>query len=307
MLIPGGTGFLGSAVTEVLVARGDEVVVLTRGSDKARGPVSFVHWDGRTEGPWVDGLGDIHAVVHLSGKRVDCLPTKSNIRKLISSRVEPVLAVGEAVASGKITPEVWVQISSLAIFGEGGEAVIDESTTPSGVGPPQMVQVCLAWESAVGVATATVDRTMILRGGIGLGGTGDPATARLLFLARLGLGGRIASGKQWVSWISLDDFVNVILRSIDDDTMSGVYHATSPNPVRNAEMMSTYRNLAGRKWGIPSPRFVTKIGALALGSDPALALTGRRVVPRRLLEAGYEFEHPDFADAAALAVGAVPK
>lgn len=302
VLVPGGSGFLGTALARRLVGRGDEVVVLTRNRGQRHDGVAYVHWDGQSLGRWVEEIGRADAIVHLSGKRVDCLPTKSNVGKLISSRVGPVLTVGRALAASDERPATWVQVSSLAIFGEGGEKLIDEHSQPSGVGPPQMVQVCLAWESAVEKATELVDRVVVLRGGIGLGGDDDPATKRLLFLARWGLAGKIGSGQQWVSWVAIEDFINVVVRAIDDESMTGVYHVTSPNPVRNTEMMATYRRLAGRSWGLPSPRLVTRVGALILGSDPALALTGRRVFPTRLLEEGYEFDYPDFGEAAARSV-----
>ena len=212
------------------------------------------------------------------------------------------MAVGQAVASVEHPPPVWVQMSSLAVFGDGGDRVIDEETVPSGVGPPQMVQVCLAWEAAFQRATVAIPRTVLIRAGIGVGGRGDPPTERLLTLARAGLAGRVASGQQWISWIALEDFMAVLLRAIDDDTMSGLYHATSPNPIRNEEMMETYRKLAGRRFGLRSPRLVTQLGARLLSSDPALALTGRRVFPTRLLDEGYEFAVPHFSEAAAQAV-----
>jgi uncharacterized protein (TIGR01777 family) len=249
-------------------------------------------------GEWTAVLEGADAVVHLSGKRVDCRPTRRNVTELISSRVDTVRAVGEAIQRCDSPPPVWVQSSSLAIFGEGGDELIDEHTLPSGRGPAQMVQVCLAWEAAFATATAGVSRTVLLRAGIGVGGSGDPATDRLTWLVRHGLGGRAGSGRQWVSWVALDDFLDVMVRAIDDETMAGLYHVTSPNPVTNAEMMATYRALLGRGFGLSAPVPVTFLGALLLGSDPALALTGRRCVPTRLLAEGFEFSLPTFREAA---------
>jgi uncharacterized protein (TIGR01777 family) len=291
-------------LTKRLVARGDDVTVLTRGAPSSGERLTFIHWDGKHHGAWTDAVDGADAIVHLSGKRVDCRPTTANVNELITSRVQPVLAVGRAVDAASVRPKVWVQISTLAIFGEGGEEIIDESTQPSGVGPPQMVQVGLAWESAARTATSKMARFVLLRGGIGLGGSGDPATKRLIALARWGLGGKIGSGRQWVSWVSADDFIDVILRAIDQQTMSGLYHVTSPNPVRNAEMMKTYRELVRRRWGLPSSSLITKVGACIIGSDSALALTGRRAVPTRLVAEGYRFRYPHFAQAADLAVTA---
>lgn len=301
----GGSGFLGRSLTERLTARGDRVTVLTRARAASGEGWEHVHWDGRNPGDWTHVLEGADAAVHLSGKRVDCRPTRRNVDELISSRVDPVRAVGDAIRTCEAPLPVWVQASSLAIFGEGGDRLIDENTLPSGRGPAQMVQVCLAWERAFSEATVAVERAVLLRMGIGLGGTGDPATERLTWLVRRGLGGRAGSGKQWVSWVALDDLLSVMVRAIDADAMAGLYHLTSPNPVTNAEMMATYRELLGRRLGLPAPEPITFLGATVLGSDPALALTGRRCVPTRLLAEGFEFSVPTFREAAENALASI--
>lgn len=302
IVMPGGSGFLGRNLRDRLVARGDSVVVLTRGAPGSGRGWESVHWDPSALGEWVSVLDGADAIVHLSGKRVDCRPTKRNLAELISSRVGPVRTVGRAWSQIAKPPPVWVQLSSLARYGDGGETIIDEHTVPFSDGPPQMVQVCTEWEAAFASVSRQVPRAVVLRAGIGLGGSGDPATERLMWLARMGLGGKVSSGEQWVSWVSIDDFMAVLIRAIDDDTMEGLYHVTSPNPIRNRDMMATYRRLVGRRFGLPSPAWMTNIGAWLLGSDPALALTGRRAVPTRLLAEGYQFAMPDFEEAAALAV-----
>jgi len=302
IIIPGGTGYLGRALAAPLIERGDDVVVLTRGAGRVDAGVRFVHWDAETVGDWAEHLDGADAIVHLNGRRVDTRATRRNIDELIASRVQPVRAVGLALDRCTRRPNVWVQSSSLAIFGEGGDDVIDESTTPSGIGPREMVTVCLAWEAAFRQACAAIERAVLLRMGIGLGGDGDPATAKLAKIVRLGLGGTVGSGRQWVSWVHLDDLLTVMLRAIDDATMSGTYHVTSPNPVRNADMMAIYRRLLGRPLGIPAPAIVAKLGAPLLGSSASLALTGRRCLPARLLDEGYAFRVPDFETAAGRAL-----
>jgi hypothetical protein len=298
VVVPGGSGYLGRALAERLVARGDDVVVLTRGAGRPGDPWRSVTWNGETLGDWVAELDGADAVVHLTGRRVDVRATRRNIDELISSRVQPVSLVGRALGRCSNPPPVWVQSASLAIFGDGGDAIIDEATTPSGVGPREMVTVCLAWESAFRQATESVPRSVLLRMGIGLGGTGDPATAKLAQITRMGLGGKVASGRQWVSWVGLDDVFGVMLRAIDDPSMHGTYHVTSPNPVTNEQMMAVYRRLLGARIALPTPAFVAKLGAPLLGSSASLALTGRRVVPTRLLAEGFRFTQPDFEDAA---------
>ncbi len=280
------------------MGRGDEVVILSRDEGRQIEGARTVVWDAESIGPWASELDGADAIVHLTGRRVDVRGTARNIDELISSRVQPVRVVGEAIERCARPPRVWVQSSSLAVFGDGGDATLDEHSTPTGIGPREMVTVCLAWEGAFHQASAAVERTVLLRMGIGLGGRNDPATAKLAQLVRFGLGGRVGSGRQWVSWVGLDDLLTAMILAIDDDTMTGTYHVTSPNPVTNAEMMSTFRTLLGRRVGLASPAWLARMGAPILGSSASLALTGRRVVPTRLLEHGFTFEQPDFEPAA---------
>jgi uncharacterized protein (TIGR01777 family) len=287
-----------------LVERGDDVVILGRGGGSPVPGTRTAMWDAENLGPWVDELKGADAVVHLTGRRVDVRATKRNIDELIRSRVQPVRLVGEALKLCNTPPRVWVQSSSLAIFGDTGDEVIDEDSTPTGIGPREMVTVCLAWEAAFRQGSRPADRTVLLRMGIGLGGRDDPATTKLAQLVRWGLGGRVGSGRQWVSWVGLDDLVQAMLLAIDDETMTGTYHLTSPNPVTNAQMMATYRRLLGRRFGLSSPALVARLGAPLLGSSGTLALTGRRVVPTRLLERDFIFRQPDFELAARRALEA---
>lgn len=295
-VLVGGSGFLGAQVRRHLLERGDEVTVIGRGAE------SDAVWDGRTLGPWSAALDGADVIVHLAGKRVDCRPTRANIDELISSREGTVNLVGAALARVERPPQHWVQLSSLAIFGDTGDEVVDESTTPSGRGPRQMVEVCRRWEAAYESATAGVTRRVLLRPAIGIGGPGDPATRRLVLLARLGLAGPVAGGRQWVSWIGGDDLLTLLVRAIDDPHMTGLYHLTSPTPVRNDELMAAYREAVGARFGVASPAAVTRLGAWLLGSDPELALTGRRAVPTRLLDEGFRFRQTDIADVVARAV-----
>lgn len=302
IVLAGGSGYLGRHLSRRLAARGDDVVVLTRGRPGQRDGARFVHWDGTTVGAWGEEVDGADAVVHLAGKRVDCRPTSSNVDELIRSRVQAVRAMGEAVEACARPPAVWVQLSTLAIHGDAGDHVIDDRTPPSGLGPRQMVTVALAWETAFRQAVVGAPRSVLLRAGIALGGADDPATARLRQLARLGLGGPVAGGRQWVSWLALDDLLRIILRAVDREDMRGLYLATAPTPVTNAEMMRTFRQLVGRRIGLPAPAVLTRMGAWAMGSDPALALTGRRGVPRRLVDEGFEFEVTRFREAVRLAL-----
>lgn len=299
VVLAGGSGYLGSHLTPRLVAAGYDVVVLTRRAPARRNGVRFVHWDGRsTSGRWVDELAGAAAVVNLAGRSVDTRPTPRNIDELARSRVEPTAAIGTALGLVTAPPPVWVQLSTLAIHGDAGEEVVDDHTPPPTDGPRQMVAVASAWEDAFRQARGRVERAVALRLGIVIGGD-DPATRRLTQLARCGLAGPVAGGRQWVSWIALADAMRVIERSIEDPTMRGTYVACAPRPVRNDELMRTVRAHVGRTLGLPAPAALVSLGAWLLGSDPQLALTGRRGRPRRLLEEGFRFEVEHLARALA--------
>ncbi|WP_189242010.1 epimerase [Planobispora rosea] len=285
IVLAGGTGALGRSLCADLAARGHEPVVLTR-RPAATGPHRQIGWDGDLAGELAGAV-----LINLAGEIVDRPPTPANIDLLTRSRVGPTRALAEAAANG--APALWIQLSTLAIYGEGGETVLTE-TSPPAEGPPQMAGVARAWEAAA--AGVPCDRQVILRTAV-VFDRDTPALNRLTGLTRWGLGGRVGSGRQWVSWLHIDDFQAVVRLVIDDPAWSGVLHATSPSPVRNAELMRTFRRVLGRPPAPPTPEFLVRLGARVLRTDPALALTGRRCLPARLTEAGFAFRHPDLAGA----------
>lgn len=302
IVLAGGSGYLGGQLARRLRDRGDEVVVLTRRARPTHDGIRYVPWDGRTVGDWASALEGAAAVVNLAGRRVDVRPTRRNVAELTRSRVEPTRALGDAWRQLDRPPGVLVQIATMAIHGEGGETVIDESVPDPATGPPQMTGVAAAWEAAFDTAATDAGRAVLLRCGVAIG-PGDPATAHLAWLARLGLGGTIGRGTQWVSWVAVADLLAVVERAIDDPAMAGTYNLTSPRPVRNAQMMAAVRRAVGRRWGLPIPAPFVVLGTWLLGSDPALPLTGRRGHPRRLLDEGFEFTTPDIETALATALG----
>lgn len=292
-VIAGGTGSLGRRVADDVASRGHEVVILTR---SARSEIAHrqVAWDGRTVGAWASELEGA-VLINLAGELVDRRPTERNIELLRRSRVEPTTALVRAAEELEAPLSLWVQMSTLAIYGDAGQGIVEEGHAVAD-GPPQMAGVARPWEAAA--RGARTDRQVVLRTGIVLD-RGAPAFERLTHLTKLGLGGRIGSGDQWVSWIHIDDFLAALRFVCETSTMAGVVHVTSPNPIQNREMMSTLRSARHRPWSPPTPTPLVHIGAVLLRTDPALALTGRRCVPRRLVDEGLDFEHPTFAGALA--------
>lgn len=291
IVIAGGSGSLGRRISAHFASGGDEVVILTR-SPRSGSPYRQLGWDGLTLGPWAHELAGA-ALINLAGELVDRRPTPANIELLKRSRVKPTEALVAAAASLDEPPAVWVQASTLAIYGDGGETVLDETSSPAD-GPPQMAGVARAWEEAAGGAHAS--RQVVLRTGIVLD-RGTPALDRLTGLVRWGLGGRISTGRQWVSWIHVADFLSVVERVVHGRHLAGVVHVTSPNPVRNAELMAALRRVLRRPPAPPTPTALVRLGAVVLRTDPGLALSGRRCVPGRLIHDGFVFAHPEILPA----------
>jgi uncharacterized protein (TIGR01777 family) len=290
IVVAGGSGALGRRLCADLTDRGHEVVVLTR--TPRPGPHRQVAWDGVTVGPWAAELEGA-AVVNLAGELVDLRPAARNIALLTNSRVAPTLALRAAAEKLDAPVPVWLQASTAAIHGDAGETLIDEDTPPAD-GPPQMAGVARAWEEAA--AGARAERQVVLRTSIAFD-RDTPALNRLVRLTRFGLGGRIAGGRQWISWLHIDDWLAIARWSlgVEHDAApppSGVLLATAPHPVRNAELMATLRRRLHRPPAPPTPEPLLRLGALLLRTDPALALTGRRAVSKRLAEAGFRFRHP---------------
>lgn len=294
VVLAGGSGALGRRLCTDLTERGHDVVVLSR--TPRPGPFRQVAWDGVSVGPWAKELEGA-AVVNLAGELVDLRPTPRNIELLTRSRVQPTLALRAAAEQLDAPVPVWVQASTAAIHGDAGETLIDEDTPPAD-GPPQMAGVARAWEDAATGVRA--DRQVVLRTSIAFD-RGTPALDRLVRITRFGLGGRIASGRQWISWLHIDDWLAITRWSLGVDgptpPPSGVLLATAPHPVRNAELMATLRRVLHRPPAPPTPAPLLRLGAVLLRTDPALALTGRRAVSRRLADAGFEFRHPHLDEA----------
>ncbi|HWF82328.1 MAG TPA: NAD-dependent epimerase/dehydratase family protein [Streptosporangiaceae bacterium] len=210
IIIAGGSGGLGRRISADLGGRGHEIVVLTR-TARPGSANRQIEWDGKTAGPWADELAGA-AVINLCGALVDRPPTAANIALLTRSRVEPTRALVQAAAGIATPPAVWVQMSTLAIYGDAGDTVLDESARPAD-GPAQMPGVARPWEEAARDARAA--RQVILRTGVVLDPL-TPAMKRLTGLVRFGLGGRIGTGRQWVSWLHFADFQAIVRACLDD-------------------------------------------------------------------------------------------
>ncbi len=287
VVIAGGSGFLGTSLARHLSAAGVQVSILSHNLPK--GPWPHIAWDARTLGPWHIPIDGADAIVNIVGRTVDCIKTPDHRDEILRSRVEATRVLGQAVRQMKKPPKVWVQMSTAHIYGDPPAAVCTEdSSFGEGLAP----FVARAWEAEFDAAALPGMRRVILRTGFVLG-RGGGALPRLTKLAKFGLGGTVGRGRQGMSWIHELDMNRLFERAITDPSMQGVYIATAPNPVSNAEFMHKLRKSVGMPIGLPAPAWLVRIGApLLMRTDPELAIYGRYCVSRRLREEGFDFEFP---------------
>lgn len=298
VVIAGGSGFLGLSLATHLASKGWQVVVLSRNPPRREGPWRHVKWDARNLGEWSRAIDGASGLVNLVGRSVDCIKTPDHRDEILRSRIEATRALGRAIRSVDAPPQVWVQIGTAHIYGDPPDVTCTEDS-PFGYGLAPFVGE--AWESEFKQAVLPTQRGVVLRTSFVIGrdrGAGGGALARLLPLARFGLGGRVGSGTQGMSWIHEADLNRLFERALTDNRMKGAYIASSPNPVSQREFMKTLRRVAGIPIGWPAFSWMVRIGApLLMRTDPELALYGRYVVSTRLQEEGFEFQFPYLEDA----------
>jgi uncharacterized protein (TIGR01777 family) len=265
ILVTGATGFVGRALVAALSARGDRVREISRSGAS--------NWDNLP--------AEADAIVHLAGENVAQRWSAATKQRIIDSRV------GGLKKLSRVKTSVLVSASAIGYYGDRGDELLDETATP---GSDFLASVCVDWEKAALAAGAP--RTVLLRFGLVVGKGG--AMDRIVPPFRLGMGGRLGSGKQWMSWIQLDDLVAILLRAIDSPSMKGVYNAVSPGAVRNEEMTQEIAATLGVKARLPAPEFALK---LAFGEMASMLLGGQHVVPERLESEGFSFRYPSVIEA----------
>jgi uncharacterized protein len=294
IIISGATGLVGRALVRSLLADGHAVTKLVRGgSQEFRAPgTSAVRWDparGEIEAAALEGHD---AAVHLAGEPVsEGRWNEEKKRRIRDSRVQGTGLLAEALSSLAAKPRALIAASATGFYGDRGAEMLDEGSAPGG---DFLSRVCQEWEGAARPAEAAGIRLAHLRIGVVLSGEGG-ALPKMLTPFRLGLGGRIGGGGQYMSWVALEDVVSVIRRAVVDETMSGPYNVVAPAPVTNEEFTRTLGRVLNRPTVFAAPAFALRLvyGEMA----DALLLSGARVYPRRLAEAGYEFARPDLEGA----------
>ncbi len=302
IVIPGGTGHVGTVLARAFHEAGHDVVVLSRSPRSA--PWRMVRWDGRTTGPWAAELEGADAVINLAGRSVNCRYGAKNRREIMDSRVESTRIVGEAIAGAAVPPKVWFQASTATIYAHRYDAPNDEFTGSIGgtePGAPDTwrfsIDVATRWEQTMNEAATPLTRKVLLRSAICMSPEEGGPFDILLRLVRLGLGGRSGDGCQYVSWIHDRDFVRSIFWILEHPEMEGPVNICSPNPLPNAEFMRALRAAWGIPAGLPATDWMLEAGAVLLRTETELILKSRRVVPAKLPASGFSFEFPDWMEA----------
>lgn len=295
IILAGGSGFLGQALAKRFDEGGSEVVVLTRAPHGRADRVKEMPWDGKTVGEWAKLVEGAGAVINLTGRAVDCRYTAANRRVIIASRVDSTRVLGEAIARCTQPPRVWLNSSSATIYKHTFTTPMDEAGE-TGATPAARdefsVEVIREWERALDEARTPATRKIALRITMVFGAAGGvyPVLRRL---ARFGLGGRMGSGEQFVSWIHIVDFLRAMEWLLAKDDFNGPVNLAAPNPLPNAEMMRLMRESVNVPIGLPATEWMLETGAVLLRTETELILKSRRVVPGRLLAAGFQFQFPE--------------
>ncbi|MGD9905179.1 MAG: TIGR01777 family oxidoreductase [Vicinamibacterales bacterium] len=292
IVVAGGTGFLGRALVGALAAAGHDVSVLTR---RARSRDDIVWTPDGASGPWAGALVGVDAVVNLAGEGIaDARWTPARKRALVDSRRDATASLVEAVLGLPRPPRVFISGSGIDIYGPHGDDYVTEATPP---GHDFMASMATAWEQAAAPVAACCP-LVLLRTSMVIG-RGGGALARMLLPFKLGVGGRLGSGRQWMSWIHLDDWVALTTQLLTDPAATGPFNLTAPGPVRNEEFTRALGRALGRPTVLPVPAFALR---LALGELSDVLLTGRRAMPAKADAIGFRFRYPRIDEALAASV-----
>jgi len=306
LVIPGGTGHLGKLLVASFGQQGDEIVVLTR-TPRSEGCAGarVVAWDGRTIGPWADEIDGADAVINLAGRTVNCRYTRANLKQMMDSRVDSTRVIGTAIERSSHPPAVWLQMSTAAIYAHRFDAPNDENTGQVGGEEPDAptrwrpsIEIAKAWEETQCEAIAPETRKVALRSAIVMSPEAGGPFDILLHLTRWGLGGAIAGGRQFVSWIHDRDFARAVEFLLERKEVHGPVNLAAPHPLPQGDFMAALRAASGARFGLPAAKWMAEIGAFFLGTETELVLKSRYVVPGRLLDAGFAFHFYEWPAAA---------
>jgi uncharacterized protein (TIGR01777 family) len=301
IVVSGGSGFIGRLLTPKLVAANYDVVVLSRSPRSTAETIRQVRWDGRTLGDWTEELDGARALINLAGRSVNCRYNERNRREILESRVDTTRVLGEAITRCQHPPRVWLNASTATIYKHTFDRPMDEATGVIAATPEAKdafsIEVARAWEQTLNEAHTPATRKVAMRTAMVFAPSEGGVFRVLRRLTRYGLGGPVAGGHQFMSWIHEDDFCRVVEWLIGRDDFSGPVNVASPNPIPHREMMRILRQICRAPFGLPATRWMLEVAAFVHRTEAELILKSRRVVPGRLLAAGFQFRFPKMEDA----------
>ena len=288
--LTGATGFIGRKLLERYPCDRHSLIVLSRKDPGFDPLIHFVPWDPMKEAPGTETLDRAEAVIHLAGEPVAQRWNDDVKRRIRESRVVGTRNLVDGIARTRHKPKVLICASAIGYYGDRGEEELTEASKP---GTGFLPEVCVEWEREADRAEQFGVRVVKLRTGIVLGRGGGALEAMLLPF-KMGVGGKLGSGRQWMSWIHVDDIIGMIAFAIENPNVRGSINGVSPNPARNAEFTKALGSALSRPTILAVPGFAAK---LALGEMAGVVLSSQRVKPKAALDAGFGFAHPDLAAA----------
>jgi len=271
--------------------KGCDVVILSRREARSivstDGKIYYKKWDGETIDEWADSFENALAVINLAGRSVDCRYTEENKTEILNSRINSTKVIGEAINKCENPPKIWLNSSTGTIYRYSEDKEMTEKTGEIGEG--FSVNVATSWEKTFNEIQLPKVRKVLMRTSIVIGKNGG-AMSPLVQLTKLGLGGFQGNGNQYISWLQIMDFCRIVEWLIQNESAQGIYNVVSPKPVKNKEFMKTLRKILKVPIGLPAMKWMIEIGAFFMRTEPELVLKSRRLVPKRLLQEGFEFE-----------------
>lgn len=303
IVLAGGSGQIGTILARDFHSRGHEVIILSR--SPARMPWKVIQWDGECLGDWTKAVDGADVVANLTGRSVNCRYTAKNRMEIMSSRLRSVRVIGEAIRQAQRPPKVWLQASTATIYSHRFDAANDDESGVLGGFEPNVpdtwrfsIDVARSWEGVFEQVSTPNTRKVLLRSALTVSPDKGGLFDYLLWLTRLGLGGTVGDGKQFISWIHHRDFVRAIDWIIEHEKLSGPIILAAPFPRPNAEFMTELRQAWGMPIGLPVSKWMLELGTIFLRTESELVLKSRRVTPSRLLASGFTFEFPEWPKAA---------
>ena len=287
IILAGGNGYLGKVLANYYKDKTDEIIILSRHEKQTEQNVRTVVWDGKSPGKWTAELVNADMLINLCGKNVNCRYTEKNKAEIIASRVRPTELLGLVIHDLFEPPKLWINVTSATIYRHAEDYPQDEATGEIGTG--FSVEVCKAWETAFNKYDTPKTRKITLRMGIVLGRE-DGVFPRLLNLVKIGMGGRQGNGRQYVSWVHELDVARSTEWFADNPELQGIFNCTAPYAIKNTDLMQVIRKEYGYPFGLPAPEWLLNAGAIVIGTETELLLKSRWVMPKRLLDSGFEFQ-----------------